>query len=356
MKQNGYMLDPVGDTRVVWDGSGTCPVTGPVGPTIDGDNARLQFTYSKTLNVEPDSYTASLDPTHFYFIYYISGTGRDTDGTVYTLRYPTYGQSSPDTLATVSYEEPDLSITHVWYWPIINHIEVEYEIEPNDAEPSSINSAVTVSTSSSSYPIAQQSMGVQYGTIDANMSAMGDIGPSSASSWVTEVTMTYSMGGQTKTKSASVFGTSRIWEFDVISSYLMHEGPPDSATVNFEVECMYELEDRHEYSPNFYKASIEWGKEENGSIEQIGSAMTFYPSSMDNPYYGPYPYSNSYAKFIGYSFWCQSVPATPPVGTSASHFRLIFTADGYGTDTDGTQYPFVGGEIECVTDWMTIPS
>ena len=90
----GNTYEEVGSTRrTVWDGTGTSPITGPSGPVADGDNYVLTYEYHDILNVVPPADAA--EATHFYLNYYMEGTGTDTDGTVYTIHTPTYGQSTP---------------------------------------------------------------------------------------------------------------------------------------------------------------------------------------------------------------------------------------------------------------------
>ena len=135
----GNTYEEVGSTRrTVWDGTGTSPITGPSGPVADGDNYVLTYEYHDILNVVPPADAA--EATHFYLNYYMEGTGTDTDGTVYTIHTPTYGQSTPCEIE----KDLEVEINYIYLWDELNHIEVGYTITPGDAE--DIRSVATVTS------------------------------------------------------------------------------------------------------------------------------------------------------------------------------------------------------------------
>ena len=129
-----YTYEKIGSTRTVWDGTGTSPVTGPTGPSSDGNAKELTFHYAGTLDATPpaDAEVA----THYYLIFYTEGTGTDTNGDVYHIHRPTSAQSTPIPLpgtAPITLTEPELSFDHLYWYQDVDHLVVEYEITANDA-------------------------------------------------------------------------------------------------------------------------------------------------------------------------------------------------------------------------------
>lgn len=354
----GYTLDPVGDTRVIWDGSGTSPVSGPYGPTQDGDSKYLRFEFNQTIDVTPSASASAAGATHFYLIFDIAGTGTDTDGTAYQLRYPTYGQSVPDSLSgDVSFTEPDISFETLTLWSGVDHVEVEYDIEPNDADVSSLSSSMSITNASDGGFIASGSGGSMYGTVDVNATAAAAYSTPNPGTWTVQITLDYNVMGSPHSKTVTVNTVPTVYNLEEEADYIVHQGPPEQATVNYEVYFMSSVDDRHTYYPTFTAAYIEWAAESGGTYVPVASRQIVWNGGDPNPYYGPYPYSNTYWNFIGYSFWHQTVNTVPPASASgATHFRLIFEAGGYGTDTDGTNYTFHGVKRELATEWLTIPT
>ena len=123
--------EQMGSPVTIWDGSDPSPFAGPDGPDADGSDQVLTFHYQDLADAFPGSDMG--DPDGCCLIFYIEGTGTDTDGTVYTIHEPLSCMTdlleySPDL------EEPDLTLDSVNWYQTVDHVEVVYEIDPGDAE------------------------------------------------------------------------------------------------------------------------------------------------------------------------------------------------------------------------------
>lgn len=354
-----YTFEPVGDTRQIWDGRGASPITGPTGPAPDGNNLALTYTYNGKIDTTPSAAAAAAGATHYYLIFSLEGTGTDSlDGAVYRINYPTDAQSDHVELTAGTLESPAVSISHVWYWGEVNtpgglnHAEVEYVIVPNDADPGSIHSTATItSTYDPSWTVSKTMSGS--GTLDANMSTRGAgfiLFPSSAAQWITKVEVSYTLGGKPGTVTATVTDYPKLWGAGIWAEYLMHSGPVNNMSANYEISFSHYTADRMTYSFDFIKATLVW-LDDGDNV--VGSKVIWNGGS-DSPYYGPYPYVDGEYDVLGYSFWDDDIDATPP-DPAATRFQLIFTAAADATDTDGSVYTFYGGDLQFYTLPLPLP-
>ena len=349
----GYDYTPVGNTRVIWDGTGTSPVTPDGPPLLDGDYTHQMFKFSDVIDVTPDASASTA--THFYLIFDIEGTGTDsTDGTVYEIVDPVKANSSPYELSTASYTDPEISYTGMNYWPFINHAEVEYVITLNDADASSMVSEVSAESSTDpSYSFSAVDI-PGYDTVKANVNTTGQMANISGDYWTASISAAYTIGGSSAGKSISVTDMPDVWPYDMACTFGTLSGTTDNANIGFEINFSFDENDRHDYDIDFTDAVVEWYREEGGSYVSLGEA-SIWDGLDPSPYYGPYPYTGVGTKCLGYSFWIENVDLTPPE-PSATHFRLRFAAEGTGTDSyDGSDYSFDPDALTGYSDYLALP-
>ena len=231
-------------------------------------------------------------------------------------------------------------------------MEVEYNIDPNDADPASISSTVTVSSVADPGKSVTDTVAGD-GTQDAELQCEGALFPTSADDWLTEVEVAYTVDGEAKTTDVSVTGDPEIWPFTMNADFGWQGGTRDDMEIGYEIDFTSKSADPMTYDVEFTSAVLEWAKDDGGGLMPTDSKV-IWDGSGPSPYYGPYPSDDGTTKTIGYSFWEDSLDATPP-GADETHFRLIFQAEGTGTDTDGAVYPFAEGSLTHYTDYLALP-
>ena len=324
----GSTYEEVGSTKkTVWNGTGTSPITGPTGPTTDGDYKVLTFDYHDLLNVVPPADAAGA--THFYLDYYMKGTGTDTDGTVYTIHEPTFGRSTPCEI------EKDLEVTidHIYLWNDLNHIEVGYTITPGDAE--NITSIATVTSDIDSSKTITMTEQAGSGTISVNADGSDKLWwHHSGDSWTVEVELNYTLHGENRTRT---FSASMPPEFQGNLSFedLGTNGSGtdvDSQTVTSDFAFQYPSEDRHSYDISVTGIDIGW-KDKNGN--KIGSTETIWHGTGAGPVTGPTgPVIDGDHKNLTFHYE-GTLDATPPADAEgATHYYLIFYTEGTGKDVE----------------------
>ena len=253
----GSTYEEVGSTKkTVWNGTGTSPITGPTGPTTDGDYKVLTFDYHDLLNVVPPADAAGA--THFYLDYYMKGTGTDTDGTVYTIHEPTFGRSTPCEIE----KDLEVEINYIYLWDELNHIEVGYTITPGDAE--NITSIATVTSDID--PAKTVTMTEQTGSGQISVNADGSDKlwwHHDGDYWKVEVVLNYTMHGENRTRTVSATmppefkGNLSLEDLGTNGSGT----DVDSQTVTSDFAFQYPSEDRHSYdiSVTPHRTCDRWG-------------------------------------------------------------------------------------------------
>ena len=324
----GSTYEEVGSTKkTVWNGTGTSPITGPTGPTTDGDYKVLTFDYHDLLNVVPPADAAGA--THFYLDYYMKGTGTDTDGTVYTIHEPTFGRSTPCEI------EKDLEVTinYIYLWDELNHIEVGYTITPGDAE--DIRSVATVTSDIDSSKTVTMTEQAGSGKISVNADGSDKLWwHHDGDSWTVEVELNYTLHGENRTRT---FSASMPPEFQGnLSLYglgVSGSGTDvDSQAVTADIVFEYPSDDRHEYDINVTGIDIGW-KDKNGN--KIGSTKTVWNGSEPSPVTGPTgPVTDGDHKNLTFHYE-GTLDATPLADAEgATHYYLIFYTEGTGKDVE----------------------
>jgi len=236
-----------------------------------------------------------------------------------------------------------VSVSHVYYWPCLNHVEVEYEITANDAK--NITSAGTVaSTADPALLSASLPNKSGAGTIDANMDVTDKLILMSDDSWKTDITLNYTLNGAARTLSVS---DTRVPEIKGLLNYSdLATGTFDDASGKFvysKTAFKYPKDERHTYDVDVTGISIGWmrGTEtSDGSYEftETGSTRVLWDGTGTSPIEKMEPMEDGDEMEIVFLY--EGTPdLTPPEDArGATHFYLIYEIEGTGTDTDGTVY------------------
>ena len=324
----GYTYEEVGSTKkTVWDGTGTSPITGPAGPTADGDYKVLTFDYHDLLNVVPPADAAGA--THFYLDYYMKGTGTDTDGTVYTIHEPTFGRSTPCEIE----KDLEVEINYIYLWDELNHIEVGYTITPGDAE--NITSIATVTSYIDSSKTITMTEQAGSGKISVNADGSDKLWwHHSGDSWTVEVVLNYTMHGENRTRTVSATmppefkGNLSLYGLGVSGSGT----DVDSQAVTADIVFEYPADDRHKYNINVTRIDIGW-KDKNG--EKIGSTRTVWNGSNPSPVTNPAgPVIDGDHKNLTFHYEGTLNATSPADVEGATHYYLIFYTEGTGKDVE----------------------
>ena len=347
--------EEVGYKRVIWDkDDGSYPFTGPTGPTTDGDSKVLSFKYSDVVNVLPDD---GVEATHFYLTFYLEGNGTDTDGTKYTIEWPYYEDTAPMQLWQDELTDPDISIDHVWYWGWLNVpgglqlIEVEYTIEENDAE----NTTATATVSS--VHDSSRSVGFETtygeGTFDVMESAGGSLYPTSADEWLVELEVSFDLGAEHITRTVKWQGRPDIYHFGMWVDNVGSGGDREIMTASADIEFSHMSDDRMEYNVEMTGVEIEWYMydEDEYDYVRIGSSETIWDGSGDSPFSEIVDSGDA----LSCSFYSDEIGVDAVAAESGDYFRLIFTAEGSATDTDGATYYFDTSDLTYSSDYIEMP-
>lgn len=327
----GTEYEKIDGAETVWDGTGTSPVSGPAGPSAGGGDKILTFTYQDVLNVTPPSYAAGA--THFYMIYYMEGTGTDTDAEEYGVLWPYMAESTPCAL----FKAPTLTIDHIYDWECIHHVEVEYTIDAGDAV--ILSSSGIISSVADSHHYIELPAQTGAGTIDVNENAIERLPYEDGDSWKTEITLEYILNGETKTLTVAKTG---VPEFQ---GYLQLNAPvPETADVSdgkqisAVLDFVYPADDRHTYNVSLYEIRLGWMKKNSsGEYELVGSSRTVWPGS--GTVTGPSgPVQSGDGKILQFTYDAVLDVTPPSDAAGATAFCLMYETYGYGTDTDGTVY------------------
>ena len=340
-----YTYEKIGSKRTIWDGTGTSPVTGPTGPVIDGDWASLTFRYEGTLDATPPADAEGA--THYYLICYMEGTGTDTDGTVYRINRPTSADLTPIALPGVTLVEPELSFDHLYWYQLVDHLELGYEITANDATDITSQAKITYDPGGSFHLEHTMPEVTGAGTKTVEDNAGGDLAIFSGGQWVTTITLQYKLGGESKEKVLTVPGNPKLFSGYMETKFGSISGTFSNMNVGYELHVYYRDGDRHKYTPKFKKVDIEWFRND---YESVGTS-TIWEEGDQQVFWGPYPSGpNADGNMdLEYSFWYEGLDATPPL-SSATQFQLHFYGEMNGNDEFDT-----ATELYAFTDKGDLP-
>ena len=345
-------FEDVGDTRTIWFFGDSNPFSGPVGPTADGSDMTLLYTYSDRIDVSPSSEVLDAGATHYFLIFSFGGVGTDTDGTEYSMQYPYEVASTPLPLDSAM-RPPTIRISGVNYWGDLNvtqglgHVEANYTIIPNDADENSITSDVKVSTLYEPYGMVSSSGVPGSGGHAVNMNGGGVMRRASEGNWKVEVTVHYQYQGEDAEVTNSWEGLANM-----MGSAWLTLDYQELGVAN--VKLNYQTGDRHSYSLTFESVSIEWFIEEDTGMRSLGDPDEFWHQGDDDIFSGPSaPTVNGEETCLSYELDYSDLELVAE--GDATHYRLVVTASGTGTDSaDGAVYTIYGGLRNWSEDYGTI--
>ena len=314
----------------------------------------LTYLYSDRADILPDEATKEAGATDCYLIFDIEGTGTDTDGTVYDIDWPTDAQTTPEPIYNDTGKvAPGVEMDHIYYWPHLNHVEMAYRITANDAQ----NIRSQASTTMEYVDGAKQEFPAQTGagTFVSNVNCGHNLALFSLGNWITSIPVKYTFTGPDKELEFTYTARPDTFTAYLDAEELAVQGNYEELAANYEVAYVYDKNDRHTYDVEFTKAEIELFKVDSyGNMNSLGT-KTIWNGGPDSPFYGPYgPFTydkDSGKNAIMFSFWDDGIDAA--FADDAEYFRLYFYAEGSGTDTDGTVYPFT--EEMYSTEYTEIP-
>ena len=246
-------------TEDLWSGW-----SGPVGPTTDGGDNVWTWTFDDTLDVDPVHYGAE-GATHYKIRFYFSGDATYTDKLVNgdSDEYGIYGPYMVETdplPIEIPHTPPTISIDHIWYWPGLHHLQIEYTVTANEGEDITTTSVVTDMIPDPDHPGEyEEGMFMELdevdgaGTFDRNFSAIEVIYAEEGEvpTVKVDVDLSYTFGGLTKAVSKTVTQAATLKEPITLAvadvsqqGYDMGERAV-TATVQFRAET----EDPHDYAP-----------------------------------------------------------------------------------------------------------
>lgn len=348
---NWYPADNDSPVYVSWlDGSGLSYTT-----TTDGSNEVYTFALS-LVDGEASHAIEDLGATRWQLVVGFTGEATDTDGTLYYMSDYLWVESDIFSLATVpiTLTEPALSISHLWHWGTLNapgglnQWEVAYTITPGDA--TDISSTVTVT---SAWDSSASTSGSASGSGDqaVNMSGHGNLFYASEGDFIVEVTMDYTLGGESKTMTETWIGRpQQTWgswaEVDIGYYELLSDR---KLLIKGEFGLGHTSGDRHTYAFQPTQVVIQFGTSDyTWDLDVLGSEV-LWSGGSGSPFAGPYTRSGEYD-----SLYCEFAldDYYPTIPAGATHFRLVFTGTATGTDTDGTVWTvdqYFGGTVEDYT-------
>lgn len=354
----GYTYEKLTETRTIWDGFGTSPVSGPTGPAVDGSDSVVEYSWSGNIDISPAASAQVQGATDYYLLFWIGADGADNyDGAHYDVSEPCQALSQPIPLpaADPGSVDPTVTLSHLWYWGEFNasyglcHLEAEYEITANDA--TDITSSVTILSDIDGSRFVSKSGIPGAGTIDANWNCGGTLFFNSVEMWIPQIELSYTLKGETKTATVVLPAQhpDRAWMFRCRYSF----DPAGDTSVTFYSEDS----DRHQYSVAVNEVWIRWFKDAGGYYDSVGSPSQVWsgsPGQLEGPYG---PTLNGSENQINFVFHHSSIDFAALKPDEATHFTFEFSTSISGTDSlDGTVYPHDGGPDNPDFTYYPIPT
>ncbi|MBQ1466259.1 MAG: hypothetical protein IIZ17_06240 [Eubacteriaceae bacterium] len=354
--------------KTVWNGwIGEGPFSGPTGPVSAGDRMELTYVYSGTVDATPPGPYSTAQ--YFYLEFSYGGDAHDTyDGAGYDVRNPESVCTYPQSLASSSaFTEPTVQLGDISYWGEFNgpyglhHIEVDYNITLNDADPGSMSSDVTLQAyytdTSDPYPVSGHTVSATgisgSGDLAAHMNSAGIMFFNSGESWQTVITMHYTVGGEAKTTTVT---------FDPKKPDKHHrlEMHTNGSIEIMDIYIGYDLDDPHVYDLRITEIALQFAANEYGYWETLGDPVPIWTEADGGMFSDPElleidtdsdgnPDAMAIHFITGPDSLAYNAISGMSVPSGATHFRLIFKAEGTGTDSrNSTVYTVVGG----LTNWV----
>lgn len=257
--------------------------------------------------------------------------------------------------ASTAAVDPTVSLDRIWYWGEFNstygarHVEVAYTIDPQDADPGSITSNVTVRSELEQTNAISRNGISGDGAVYANMNTGGVISFNSADNWETEIVLNYTVGGEAKTLTESFPAQKPDRAFSLYGRSDTSESFDES-----KMFVIQETDDRQNYSVSFDKVTVMWFSQDGSNYSMVGEDV-LWDRELNDPALlsGPDgPYTDGDEKYTVYTLQHADLRTLRPA--EADVFMIAFHGSGNATDPfDGTVYPIYGG-LEIMGDFKSI--
>ena len=246
----------------------------------------------------------------------------------------------------VTYLDPEVTLSGSTSWYCLGYGVVSYTVTANDGDNITSSARIGLSDTSGmtlSFPEATGS-----GTFSRSFPTVELFPPGTESLWQLSVDLSYTLNGESKTKTVSLGAVPEVIDNLLFSADSTNaSGPTTSKTVSGTLAFSYPSDDPHSYAPEVWSIYLCWAKEASGgslfgSFEPIERRREVW-FSWDGP--GPISDPGTATESGGrqivpfsYSTTLDVTPDAEAAAQGATHFFLAFGLSGTGTDTDGTGY------------------
>ena len=246
----------------------------------------------------------------------------------------------------VTYLDPEVTLSGSTSWYCLGYGVVSYTVTANDGDNITSSARIGLSDTSGmtlSFPEATGS-----GTFSRSFPTVELFPPGTESLWQLSVDLSYTLNGESKTKTVSLGAVPEVIDNLLFSADSTNaSGPTTNKTVSGTLAFSYPSDDPHSYAPEVWGIYLCWAKEVSGgslfgSFEPIEQRREVWSSL-----YGPGPISDPGTATesggrqtvpFSYSTTLDVTPDAEAAAQGATHFFLAFGLSGTGTDTDGTGY------------------
>ena len=259
---------------------------------------------------------------------------------------PTPEPTPAPTPTPVTYLDPEVTLSGSTSWYCLGYGVVSYTVTANDGDNITSSARIGLSDTSGmtlSFPEATGS-----GTFSRSFPTVELFPPGTESLWQLSVDLSYTLNGESKTKTVSLGAVPEVIDNLLFSADSTNaSGPTTSKTVSGTLAFSYPSDDPHSYAPEVWGIYLCWAKEVSGgslfgSFEPIERRREVW-FSWDGP--GPISDPGTATESGGrqivpfsYSTTLDVTPDAEAAAQGATHFFLAFGLSGTGTDTDGTGY------------------
>ena len=246
----------------------------------------------------------------------------------------------------VTYLDPEVTLSGSTSWYCLGYGVVSYTVTANDGDNITSSARIGLSDTSGmtlSFPEATGS-----GTFSRSFPTVELFPPGTESLWQLSVDLSYTLNGESKTKTVSLGAVPEVIDNLLFSADSTNAtGPTTNKTVSGTLAFSYPSDDPHSYAPEVWGIYLCWAKEVSGgslfgSFEPIERRREVW-FSWDGP--GPISDPGTATESGGrqivpfnYSTTLDVTPDAEAAAQGATHFFLAFGLSGTGTDTDGTGY------------------
>ena len=246
----------------------------------------------------------------------------------------------------VTYLDPEVTLSGSTSWYCLGYGVVSYTVTANDGDNITSSARIGLSDTSGmalSFPEATGS-----GTFSRSFPTVELFPPGTESLWQLSVDLSYTLNGESKTKTVSLGAVPEVIDNLLFSADSTNAtGPTTNKTVSGTLAFSYPSDDPHSYAPEVWSIYLCWAKEASGgslfgSFEPIEQRRKVW-FSWDGP--GPISDPGTATESGGrqtvpfrYSTTLDVTPDAEAAAQGATHFFLAFGLSGTGTDTDGTRY------------------